>query len=154
VIFFEQKKSLLELNKIQELEIEQLKKELENIRSEFNEFKNLDMVPVDLPLKTTNDEDEDDFIQIDVAKLQPLPPQPVPRRVKELKPAKLSEILDIRTNTSIAVDTDSDEEHGFVDLQPPARKTQVPQNSDDWEVVSQVKSQFVNRKIIKSENEL
>jgi hypothetical protein len=57
VIFFEQKKSLLELNKIQELEIEQLKKELENIRSEFNEFKNLDMVPVDLPLKTTNDKD-------------------------------------------------------------------------------------------------
>jgi Asp-tRNA(Asn)/Glu-tRNA(Gln) amidotransferase C subunit len=47
----------LELNKIQELEIEQLKKELENIRSEFNEFKNLDTVPVDLSLKTTNNED-------------------------------------------------------------------------------------------------
>jgi regulator of replication initiation timing len=55
VIFFKQKKSLLELNKIQELEIEQLKKELENIRREFNEFKNLDTVPADLPLKTTND---------------------------------------------------------------------------------------------------
>jgi hypothetical protein len=46
----------LELNKIQELEIEQLKKKLENIRREFNKFKNLDTVPVDLPLKTSNDD--------------------------------------------------------------------------------------------------
>jgi hypothetical protein len=130
VTFHQQKKALLELKKVNEEEIEQLKKELERVKTEFSEYKAYDIVPVDKP---EIPEDGDDFVQIDVAptviQRKPVVHSPVSaRRVPTLAPATVEDILAIKTSSVLEIDTDSDSDD-FVEI--PRKNSNI--TPDEWE---------------------